>query len=753
MNPSKLFHVNPSCLLSSILFYSYASSLLFLNHSAIAASNIERKNYIIHVQPPDNHDKEVYHRSFLPQYITQETGSESGSEVPPQLIYSYSEVFSGFAARLTEEELNAMKKKEGFLHVYPDQYIPLATTHSPDFLGLHTSTGSWPRSGLGRGVIIGMLDTGILPSHASFTDDGLPPPPKRWKGICEFKTGTGCNNKIIGARAFGSALINISAPPLDDAGHGTHTASTAAGNFVGDVSFKGNANGTAAGMAPHAHLAIYKVCTRGRCSIVDVLAGLDAAVMDRVDVLSFSLGLSSGPFQYDPIAMATFKAMEKGIFVSCAAGNTGPAPGSISNEFPWVLTVAAGTMDRKIRASVKLGNRKEFDGESLFQPANSGSISYPLVYPASNLSEIPDCETFEGFDINGKIVLCMSSGISGRVDIGSSVLGFGGVGLILMNSKAEGYTTFADVHVLPATHVSYNAGSAILSYINSTTNPTAMLVFKGTVMDASPSRTIAFFSSRGPSKATPGILKPDITGPGMNILAAWAPTQMHPIEQGFNIVSGTSMATPHLSGIAALIKSVHPDWSPAAIKSAIMTTSDNTDRTGEPIKDEQYQKASFFAMGTGHVNPSRAVDPGLVYDLKVSDYISYLCGLGIGDDGVSAVLHRSVNCSVIGSIKEAELNYPAIVINPQLGPVKVNRTVTNVGLAKSRYVAVVDMPKGIKVIVQPRILRFSEVNQKMSFSVTVLSRGNRVNGGGEGSLKWVSSSHIVKSPIVIVAST
>jgi subtilisin family serine protease len=744
MNPSKL-PIHPSCLVSCLL-YLYVCSLFF-NFSAFAF-NIERKNYIIHVQPPDNHDTELYHKSFLPQYITTETRSE---DQPQQLIYSYSEVFSGFAARLTEEELDDIKKKEGFLHVYPDQYIPLATTHSPDFLGLHAGAGSWPRSGLGRGVIIGMLDTGILPSHASFTDNRLPPPPKRWKGVCEFKTG-GCNNKIIGARAFGSALINISAPPLDDAGHGTHTASTAAGNFVGDASFQGNANGTAAGMAPYAHLAIYKVCTRGRCSIVDVLAGLDAAVQDRVDVLSFSLGLSSGPFQYDPIAMATFKAMEKGIFVSCAAGNNGPSPGSVSNEFPWVLTVAAGTMDRKIKATVKLGNGEELDGESLFQPTNSGSVSYPLVYPASNMSANPDCETFDGFDIRGKIVVCMSSGLSGRVDIGSSVLGFGGAGLILMNSKPDGYTTFADAHVLPASHVSYNAGASILSYINSTTNPTATLVFKGTVMDYSPSRTIAYFSSRGPSKATPGILKPDVTGPGMNILAAWAPTQMHPIVQRFNIVSGTSMATPHLSGIAALIKSVHPDWSPAAIKSAIMTTSDNTDHTNQQIKDEQYQKASFFAMGAGHVNPSRAVDPGLVYDLGVNDYVSYLCGLGIGDAGVSTVLHRSVNCSLVGSIKEAELNYPALVINPQAGPVTVNRTVTNVGLAMSRYVAVVDMPKEIKVIVEPRILRFSEVNQKMSFAVTVLPRHNQVTGGVEGSLMWVSPTHIVRSPIIIAAT-
>ncbi|KAJ3705654.1 hypothetical protein LUZ61_009359 [Rhynchospora tenuis] len=730
--------------LLTFLFFSYMCSLSF-NFSAFA-STIERQRYIIHVAPADCTDIENYHKSFLPKSTTMNT------EETPQLIYSYCEAFSGFAARLTEEELDFIKKKDGYISVYPDRYIPLATTHSPDFLGLHTGGGLWAESNLGEGIIIGMIDTGILPTHPSFNDEGLPPPPKSWKGICEFKTG-GCNNKIIGARAFGSASINSTAPPLDDGGHGTHTASTAAGNFVGNVSFRGDANGTASGMAPHAHLAIYKVCDgQDMCSLVDVLAGLDAAVKDEVDVLSFSLGFLMAELQYDPIAMATFKAMEKGIFVSCSAGNDGPTPSSVSNGYPWVLTVAAGTTDRTIRASVRLGNGLEFDGESLFQPANFTSVLYPLVYPTANHSTNLDCESTIGFDVHGKIALCMSSRLSGRVDIGSLISGAGGAGLILMNPKPEGYTTFADPHILPASDVSYSAGTAILSYINSTANATATFVFKGTVLGSLPSPTVAFFSSRGPSKVTPGILKPDITGPGMNILAAWAPTLMNPIKEDFNIISGTSMAAPHLSGIAALIKSVHPDWSPAAIKSAIMTTSDNTDRHGELIKDEQYRKASFFAMGAGHVNLSKVVDPGLVYDLGVNDYVSYLCGLKIGDAGVSKIVQRIVNCSLVGSI--TELNYPAILIDLQSSPITVNRTLTNVGMANSTYAAVVDVPTEVTVIVNPSILQFTKVNEKMSFTVTVTwnSTGN-VSGGAEGNLKWVSDSHVVRSPLVVLART
>ncbi|KAJ3682089.1 hypothetical protein LUZ60_014662 [Juncus effusus] len=749
MNPFKLL-INPSSPLHSVSLLFFSSVFFFVLPSF--ASIVARQTYLVHVTPPDHDEIEAYHKSFLPESTTLQSESESET---PKIIYSYSEVFSGFAAKLTEEELEIIKKKDGYINIYPNQNIPLATTHSPDFLGLRTGASSWTESGLwtgsgqGQGVIIGMLDTGILPSHPSFNDQGLSPPPKRWKGTCEFKNG-GCNNKIIGARAFGSAMINTSAPPLDDAGHGTHTASTAAGSFVTDANFKGNANGTAAGMAPHAHLAIYKVCTRGRCSNIDVLAGLEAAVKDRVDILSFSLGLSSGSFQYDTVAMATFKAMEKGIFVSCAAGNLGPTIGSVSNVYPWVLTVGAGTMDRSIRSTVKLGNGLELDGESLFQPISHSSVLLPLVYPTKNFSIDPDCESFDGFDIRGKIVVCRSPGSAGRVDIGSNVLGNGGAGLILVNHKPDGYTTFADLHVLPASHISYNAGNAILSYIKSTANARATFVFKGTVIGSSPSQTVASFSSRGPSTTVPGILKPDITGPGMNILAAWAPTLMQPVVQGFYMDSGTSMSTPHLSGIAALIKSAHPTWSPAMIKSAIMTTSDNTDRSGTPIYDEQYQKASFFAMGAGYVKPSRAVDPGLVYDITTEDYMSYLCGSGLGDAGVSAVVNKKISCSLVGSIKEEELNYPAIIVNPQSGPVTVNRTVTNVGKVNEKYKVEIDMPKEVKVVVKPKELRFSAVNEKRSFTVTVISKNKN---GVEGNMKWVSKDHVVRSPIAVVAKS
>ncbi|KAM0897117.1 hypothetical protein ACQ4PT_022786 [Festuca glaucescens] len=668
-----------------------------------------RKNYIVHLDPRGSpvDSVEEWHRSFLPQAAPLDSEDDEGAgagDDGPRIIYSYSDVFTGFAARLTDEEADALRGTEGCLRLYLETFLPLATTRSPGFLGLRLGNeGFWSRSGFGRGVVIGILDTGILPSHPSFGDDGIDPPPRTWKGACEFKAvaGGGCNNKIIGARAFGSAAVNSSAPPVDDAGHGTHTASTAAGSFVENANVRGNADGTASGMAPHAHLAVYKVCSRSRCSIMDIIAGLDAAVKDGVDVLSFSIGASSGTqFNYDPIAIAAFKAMERGIVVSCAAGNAGPEPGSVGNGAPWMLTVAAGTIDRAIRTTVKLGGGEEFDGESLFQPGNnSAATPLPLVYPGADGSETSrDCSVLRGSEVAG---------------------------------KPKGTPPSPTRHVLPASHVSYDAGTKIAAYVNSTASPTASIAFKGTVMGASPAPAVTFFSSRGPSRASPGILKPDITGPGMNILAAWAPSESHTefsdggVGLSFFVESGTSMSTPHLSGIAALLKGLHPDWSPAAIKSAIMTTSDAVDRTGVPLKDEQYRHATFYAMGAGYVNPDLAVDPGLVYDIHADDYLPYLCGLGIGDDGATEIAHRP--------------------------PITVNRTVTNVGKPNSVYTAVVDMPGDVSVTVRPPMLRFTELNEKQSFTVTVRWAGQPNLAGAEGNLKWVSEDHIVRSPIVVPA--
>ncbi|CAH1453867.1 unnamed protein product [Lactuca virosa] len=446
----------------------------------------------------------------------------------------------------------------------------------------------------------------------------MPPPPSKWKGRCEFNASS-CNNKLISARSFTIAAnamaSNISTTPIDEFGHGTHTASTVVERFVKNAEALGGAiGGTAVGMAPYAHLAIYKVCSNGDCPDSDILAGLDAAVADGVDVISMSLELDEKvPFFQDNIAIASFAADQKGIFVSCAVGNSGSINGTATNLALWVLIGGASTTDRKIKATAKLGNNKEFDGESLFQPKGSPSSPLsPLMYAGANEkqdSKLCVNGSLEGMDVKGKVVLC-ERGVTARIDKGEVVNKAGGAAMILMNQEEEGFSLNADEHDLPTTHVSYAAGEKIKAYINSTVIPMAALLFKGTVIGDPLAPFVAAFSSRGPNTVSPRILKPDIIGPGVSILAAWGSISSR--VPSFDLLSGTSMSCPYLSGVATLLKATHPNWTPASINSAIMTSAYLINLKGTPIVDETLQPTDLFATGSGLVNPSKANDPGLI---------------------------------------------------------------------------------------------------------------------------------------------
>ncbi|KAF1872421.1 hypothetical protein Lal_00016719 [Lupinus albus] len=739
-------------MLSFHILYAQASEM---PHTTLSIEKSNSKIYIIHVRQPErklfaqSEDLESWYHSFMPPTTM------STKEQPP-IIHSYHHVLSGFAARLTEEELRAIENKNGFISAHPERMLHPQTTHTPQFLGLLQSNGLWKESNFGKGVIIGLLDSGIEPDHPSFSDAGISPPPPKWKGRCEFN-GTACNNKLIGARSYkiaGKAMTEES--PIDDDGHGTHTASTAGGAFVNHSEVLGNAKGTAAGIAPYAHLAIYKVCYGQNCPESIILAALDAAVEDGVDVLSISLGQDEPiPFFNDNIAIGAFTATRKGILVSCAAGNYGPLYGTLVNGAPWILTVGASTTDRSIVATAKLGDMQEFDGESVFQPSNFSPTLLPLAYAGKGgkqASATCNSGSLSDIEFRGKVILCERGGGIGRIEKGNEVKRVGGAAMIIINDEINGFSLEADAHVLPATHVSYDAGLKIKAYINSTATPTATILFKGTILGNSLSPAVASFSSRGPNLVSPGILKPDIIGPGAGILAASPFTidNSSNSKSNFNIMSGTSMACPHLSGIAALLKSSHPDWSPAAIKSAIMTSADLLHVGLEPIVDEKLKPADIFATGSGHVNPSRANDPGLVYDIQPDDYIPYLCGLGYRNSEVGIIAQRKINCATISNIPEGDLNYPSFSV--VLGPSQTfTRTVTNVGEAYSSYVVIVTEPEGVEMMVHPNELHFSEVNQKETYSVTFnrIGLGNKTGEHVQGFVEWVSDENSVRSPISV----
>ncbi|PHT39612.1 hypothetical protein CQW23_18466 [Capsicum baccatum] len=716
------------------------------------------ETYIVQVESPETQistqssriDLEDWYKTFLPNTI-----ATAGSQEGLRLIYSYHNVMKGFAARLSAEQVKEMEKKPGFISAWPQRKLILHTTHSPSFLGLQQNIGLWKDANYGKGVIIGVLDTGIFPDHPSFSDEGMPPPPAKWKGKCESDFTTKCNNKLIGARTYPT----FSDSPIDDNGHGTHTASTAAGSFVKGANVYENAKGTAVGIAPLAHLAIYKVCDSSGCADSDLLAAIDAAIDDGVDILSISIGSNSRSFYDDPIALGAFSAAKRGILVSCSAGNSGPSDSSLSNEAPWILTVGASTLDRKLKATVKLGNQKLFEGESAFHSKGHNSAFYPLFDPSRNATDFdsPYCGpgTLTDPKIKGKIVVCMAGGGFPRIVKGQAVKDAGGVGMIIVSTADDGFTRPADAHVLPALYITNKDGMETLHYMNTTSKPIAVITFQGTIIGDKNAPIVAAFSSRGPSFSSPGILKPDIVGPGVNILAAWPTTVDNKTntKSTFNIISGTSMSCPHLSGVAALLKSTHPTWSPAAIKSAIMTSANTVNLANNPMLDERLLPASIFAVGAGHVNPSRANDPGLIYDTQFKDYLPYLCGLNYTSRQVGIILQRRVDCKQVKGIPEAQLNYPSfsITLGENSHSQTYTRTVTNVEDVVSSYNVEIASPPGVSVIVKPSTLKFSKLNQKLTYQATFSRKYNSSNSGTvQGFLKWTSKKYSVRSPIAVV---
>ncbi|KAJ3695310.1 hypothetical protein LUZ60_000687 [Juncus effusus] len=733
--------------------------LLFVSFSSpIVAYNGQNKlqNYIIIIRSTPKLDFSVpenaktWHTSLLSTVCKDSAAS--------RLIYSYNKVVNGFAARLTENELNEMSQQPWFMRAILDNKpYELTTTHTPDFLQLRGSRGLWRRNkNMGEGIIIGVLDTGIAPGHPSFDDKGMPPPPAKWRGHCDFN-GTLCNNKLIGAKSFLKAgeeeLKHIS--PFDTVMHGTHTASTAAGAYVRNTSLMGTTLGLASGIAPRAHIAVYKVCNENGCQGIDTLKAMEEAVKDGCDVLSLSLGgRSSASFYADPISVGGFYAIQNGVFVSTSAGNNGPNTSTVSNQAPWLLTVAASTTDRQIRSTVKLGNGVSLDGEGLYPHNNLMGEMIPLAYfGAQGDVEAGQClnGVLDNQNISGKIVVCDASGVAGNGDARSLILQAGGLGLIVVSRESDGYTPMPSIHPLPTTTLTYNVGEELKNYIKSTAQPVATFLFKGVVLHNNWTPSIASFSARGPNTESPLILKPDITGPGVSIVAAIPPVLRGEETIQFGILSGTSMSCPHLSGIAALIKKEHQDWSPAAIKSAMMTTASVMNYDGKPISDEKHLPADVLAMGAGHINANKALDPGLIYDIQPEEYTRYLCGLGYEDDKVSSIVYPNpaVKCAELKTLTQEQLNYPSIAVPLSTNnTMEINRTVTNVGMTNVTYKALINVPKAVSVTVVPNTLQFTSMNETKSFSIIFKSTGETFDKLF-GDLKWVSSKYIVRSPIMI----
>ena len=634
------------------------------------------------------------------------------------------------------------------------------TESSPEFLGLTGPAEPWARGIKGEDVVIGILDSGIWPEHPSFADDGSYDTLDDYTDLpCTFGNTEhnpmddpfDCNNKLLGARNVLDtyrALVGFEEDEFDSArdssGHGTHTASTAGGNEGVPASLNATnlTLGKMSGVAPRARIIAYKVGG----IVSDIIRGIDFAIEDGVDVINFSIGGRADGLG-SLISLSFLNAAAAGIHVATSAGNSGPRPSTTTKTNPWQTVVGASTQAHNFQGSALVGNGKEYFGVSITKGTDE---ELPLVDAADAGSELCIPGELNSTIVQGNIVLCKRGAIA-RVAKSKAVAEAGGKGMIFYNDNDE-QDLLADLHLVPSVHINYSNGTAIKAYIESTGADAVAKISDAVAAFDDDAPVMAGFSSRGPQLAVPGIIKPDITAPGVQVLAGFSPASDSNPNELFAILQGTSMSSPHIAGIFAQIKQVHPDWSPAMAKSAIMTTA----YQDVLKKDENGNKvpADPFDMGAGHVSGGKVgkgsmFEPGLVYDAGLDDYLGFLCDAA--PEEVDPLTCDKLESKGIPT-KSYNLNYPSIGITKATSSKTVVRTVTSVANENGfrEYEAVVDAPKGFEIKVEPSSIRLKQ-GDTVTFNVTSTNTGAPVEEWRFGSLKWVdkTGNYVVYSPIAV----
>jgi uncharacterized repeat protein (TIGR01451 family) len=655
-----------------------------------------------------------------------------------KVVNEYDLIFGGVSMIVPADQVSSLYKVPGVVAVYPDELLQLDTDNSPQFIGAPTA---WNQGGgqgkAGEGVIVGVLDTGAWPEHPSFSDPdplGRPYAPlASWHGTrCEFGSSVPgdapfiCNNKLVGAARFMatySALQTLFPDEYrsarDDDGHGTHTATTAAGNGGVAATVFGVSRGIVSGIAPRARVAVYKVCGAAGCYSSDSAAAVQQAIRDGVNVINFSISGGSNPYS-DAVSLAFLDAYNAGVFVAASAGNSGPGADTTAHREPWVATVAASTQNRAFENSVTVtadgGDSLTLTGASI----TAGVGPAPVVVPASD----PQCNNpFAAGSVAGQIVVCQR-GTTGRAQKGYNVLQGGAVGMILYNQSTAVTDLETDNHFLPTIHMQYVDGQALLSFIAAHTNVQATLT-QG-VKVAAQGDVMASFSSRGGPGQTLGISKPDITAPGVQILAGASPQHLAASEdpalgpQGewFQAIAGTSMSSPHIAGSGALIKWLHPDWTPGQIKSALMTTAKTS-----VVKEDGVTPATPFDDGSGRVDLSKAGKAGLTFDETGANYVALQDRLW-------------------------DANYPSLYVPIMPGQITVKRTVKNVTNKDSEWKLSVSAPSDVTVIV-PHHIKVKK-NKTATFEITVDARAVPLGEVRHATIEFKQGNDKLTFPITIV---
>ena len=619
--------------------------------------------------------------------------------------------FGGFAARIPANQARNLLSIDGVAAVQYDTVERVTTDATPEFIGadlLWPSIGGSQRAG--QGVKVGILDTGIWPEHQSFSDPGISHPGGSY--ACEFglsgesgDAAFACNDKLIGAYAFLDTNLLFTGPSgpgefcttpatcsaRDADGHGTHTSSTAAGRRLSSAVLFGVERGPISGMAPGAHVVHYRVCDADGCFSSDSVSAVEQAISDDVDVLNFSISGGSDPYS-DSVELAFLDAYAAGILVNASAGNDGPGSATANHGGPWTNTVGASTSDRHFISTLHLtadgGASLDVEGVTI-----TAGISSPtdvvLASDAPYSNQLCDAPAAPG-TFTGKIVVC-KRGVVGRAEKGYNVDQGDAAGMILYNASAGQTDLETDNHWLPAIHVQFDGG-AVADFVDNQTNPQA--TWSTGVPTHVTGDVMASFSSRGPLG---DFIKPDVTAPGVQILAGHSPQHDGNIPAGgpngelFQAIAGTSMSSPHAAGVAALLKDAHPSWTPGQIKSAMMTQS-----VQSVLKEDGVTPADPFDRGAGSIRANRANRPVVTFDVTAADYYA----------------------SSTDEFGRINLNLPSVNAPDMPGIIQTSRTARNATNVSQTVDISATAPAGATITINPSTITLGPWESK-SFFITI----------------------------------
>jgi subtilisin family serine protease len=605
-------------------------------------------------------------------------------------------VYGGVPLTLPGNKAAELLKLPGVTAVQENRLERLLTDSSPEFIGaptIYNQLGGANSSG--KGVIVGVLDSGGWPEHPQYADPGdLPAPPPTADDAprtCDFGDNPttpandpfACNRKLISGQpflttynaVFGDEFYPDSARDSD--GHGTHTSTTSAGGPASNANPLGIDRGAIHGIAPAAHVAVYKVCGTQGCFPSDTVQAVERAILDRVRVINFSISGGEDPYS-DPVELAFLDAYEAGVFVSASAGNDGPGAGTVNHNSPWVTTVAASTQRRAFRSTVTLtggGATATVTGASITQGISTPA---PVVLASAAPYSDPLCLTTPPAGLfNGKIVACERG--PNRVLKSFNVRAGGGVGMLMYNTTENSNLSdlMTDNHWLPSVLLDKPNADTLLAFVAA--HPDVAASFTQGAKTTAQGDVITGFSSRGPGG---DFLKPDVTAPGLSILAGGSPATnpqlpvLGPPGNQFMAIAGTSMSSPHVAGSAALLFALHPDWTPGQVKSALETTG----KTAGVVKTDRTTPADPFDFGGGRVDLTKAGDPGLTFDETAANYAAG---------------------AALPAADRIDLNVPSVNAPTMPGAISTTRVAKNVTDRTLEYQVSATAPNGAQITVVP----------------------------------------------------